>query len=60
VVRIGCFSGFASVLLLGCSGSLHQVIVFRFGNAFFDEPLIIAPPFLILILAGSRRHFVSG
>jgi hypothetical protein len=28
------------------------VIVFRFGDALFDEPFIVAPPLVILIVAG--------
>jgi hypothetical protein len=39
---------------------LHHVIVLGFGYAFFDEAFIIAPPLVILIVAGSRWHFVSG
>jgi hypothetical protein len=39
---------------------LHNVIVLRFGDAFFDEAFIVASPLVILIVAGSRWHFISG
>ena len=51
LISIGFPSRLASVLLLGCSGSVDYVIVFRSGNAFFDEPFIIAPPLVILVVA---------
>jgi hypothetical protein len=52
-------SRFASALLLGCSGGLHHLIVLRAGHAFFDEPFIIAPPLVILVVAGRHRRFMS-
>ena len=60
LASMGFLSRLTSVFLLGCSGGLDHAIMFRFGDAFFDELFFIAPPLLILILAGSRRHFVSG
>ena len=54
-ISIGFPSWLASVLLLGCSSSLDHVIELRSSDAFFDEPFIIAPPIVILIVAG--RHW---
>ena len=53
-------SWLASVLLLGCSSGLDNVIVFRFGDAFFDEPFIIAPPLVIFVVAGRDWYFISS
>lgn len=36
------------------------MIKLRFGNAFLDEPFIVAAPFVILVFTRSRRHFVSS
>ena len=36
LISISVLSWSASVLLLGCSGGLDYVIVFRFGDALFD------------------------
>jgi hypothetical protein len=32
----------------------------RPGDAFIDQSFIIASPFVVLIVAGSHWHFVSG
>ena len=44
----------------GFSGGLEHLIVLRSGDAFLDQSLIIASPFVILIVAGSHWHFMSG
>ena len=41
------------------AGLMHLVML-RSGNASFDEPFIVASPFVILIVARSHWHFVSG
>jgi hypothetical protein len=37
-----------------------HLILFRSGDAFFNQPLIVASPLVVFIGTGSRWHFVSG
>jgi hypothetical protein len=60
LISIGFPSWLAPVLLLGCPCSLDHVIELRSSNAFFNEPFIIAPPLVILIVAGRHWHFMSS
>lgn len=39
---------------------LASLIMLRPGDAFIDQSFIIASPFVVLIVARSRWHFVSG
>jgi hypothetical protein len=41
-------------------GGLEHLIVLRFLDAFFDELLAFASPFVILVLVGTFRCLVSG
>jgi hypothetical protein len=43
----------------GLSRSLEHLVVLRSGNAFFNEPFVVAAPFLVLVRARSPRYFVA-
>lgn len=44
---------------LGGSGGLHHSIMLCFGDAFFDEPFIIAAPLLVLVVIPANQHFMA-
>ena len=51
----------SSFLLLSLgSGGVERLIMLRSGDAFIDQSFIIASSFVVLIVAGSHWHFVSG
>ena len=48
-----------AVLTFSLQAGLTHLIVLRSGDAFFDEPFVVASPFAIFIGTGSRRHFAA-
>jgi len=40
-------------------GGLHQVVEFRFRNAFFNQPFVIAPPLFVFVLTAADGHFMT-
>ena len=48
------------ILFCGFSAGLACLIMLCSGDAFIDEPFIIASPFVVLIGTGGHWHFVSG
>jgi hypothetical protein len=49
-----------AVSAVSLQAGLALLIMLRSGDAFIDHSLIIASPFLVLIIARGNWHFVSG